>query len=320
MLRPALQPVEVPRRAAPPEAARDLLHDPSLSIPLSWARPLTRDLQAPRLAVVIHLHFVEFVNEFLEAMQCLREPVEVLAPLLALPDAPEVVHCNWESQDPADARTELLNLGLQAATGRYVAFLDYDDTLFPVAYELLMSRLHDSGASAAFASVRTVGADVHADFVHVSSHVLSPFRGAGLADLFRGNCCPIHSYLIDRAGLPEGLLRFDTSLVWEEDYDLLLRLCSAVNADFQALPHVIGDYYFKTDNSNTIWSAPVLSVEKAKAYEDVAAHIEMRRLLNVVASEVQRGLLAGDPDPALSIRGLLDALDRVPAPSKPSVA
>lgn len=249
-----------------------------------------------------------------------RQVQDVLAPLLALPDAPELVLCNWESPNPTDARTELLNLGLQAATGRYVAFLDYDDTLFPEAYELLMSRLRDSGASVAFASVRTVGADVHADFVHVSRHVPSPFRGTGLADLFRGNFCPIHSYLIDRAGLPEDLLRFDTSLVWEEDYDLLLRLCSAVGADFQALPHVIGDYYFKTDNSNTIWSAPVLSAEKAKAYEDVAARIEMRRLLTVVAPEVQRGLLAGHPDPALSIRGLLDVLGRAPASSKPSVA
>lgn len=249
-----------------------------------------------------------------------RQVQEVLAPLLALPDAPELVLCNWEGSHPPDARTELLNLGLEAGTGRYVAFLDYDDTLFPEAYELLMSRLRDSGASVAFASVRTVGADVHADFVHVAGHVPSPFSGAGLADLFRGNFCPIHSYLIDRAGLPDGLLRFDTSLVWEEDYDLLLRLCSTVSADFQALPHVIGDYYFKTDNSNTIWSAPVLSVEKAKAYEDVAARIEMRRLLTVVAPEVQRGLLAADPDPALSIRGLHDALDRAPTPSKPGVA
>lgn len=77
VLHPALQPVEVPIRAAPPEAARDLLHDPSLSIPLSWARPLTRVLQAPRLAVVIHLHFVECANEFLGYLQCLREPADV---------------------------------------------------------------------------------------------------------------------------------------------------------------------------------------------------------------------------------------------------
>lgn len=239
-----------------------------------------------------------------------------LAPLLALPDAPELVLCNWEAPTPRDARTELLNMGLQAATGRYIAFLDYDDTLFPEAYDLLMSRLNDSGASIAFASVRTVGADMHADFVHVSKHVPAPFSGSGLADLFRGNFCPIHSYLIDRAGLPEGLLHFDTSLVWEEDYDLLLRLCSAVKADFQALPHVVGDYYFKTDGSNSIWSESMLSVEKAQAYEDVAARIEMRRLLTVVAPAVQRPLLAGDPDPELSIRGLLDALDR----SKPSMA
>jgi GT2 family glycosyltransferase len=77
-LRPASQqPPEVPIRAAPPEAARDLLHDPSISVPLPWARPSTRALRTPRLAVLIHLHFVEFANEFLGYMQCLREPVDV---------------------------------------------------------------------------------------------------------------------------------------------------------------------------------------------------------------------------------------------------
>ena len=232
----------------------------------------------------------------------------ILAPLLALPDAPELVLCNWTREDPSDARTELLNMGLQAATGRYVDFLDYDDTLFPEAYALLIARLHDSGACIAFASVRTVGADMHADFVHVSRHVQAPFGGTGLADLFRGNFCPIHSYLIDRAKLPAELLRFDTSLIWEEDYDLLLRLCAAARADFEALPHVVGDYYFKSDNSNSIWSESVLSADKLKAYEDVAARIEMRRLLTVVAPEVQRVLLPGPPEPGMSIRGLLDVL------------
>lgn len=232
----------------------------------------------------------------------------VLAPLLALPEAPELVLCDWAHRDPPDARTELLNMGLQAATGRYIAFLDYDDTLFPEAYELLISRLHDSAASIAFASVRTVSADVHADFVHVSRHVRAPFGGTGLKDLFQGNFCPIHSYLIDRSNLPDELLRFDTSLVWEEDYDLLLRLCASATSDFKALHHVVGDYYFKTDDSNSIWSAPVLSAEKLKAYEDVAARIEMRRLLTVVAPEVQRALLPGPPEPGMSIRGLLDVL------------
>lgn len=48
------RPPEVPARAVPPEAARDLFHDPSISVPLPWAWPPTHALRAPRLAVVIH--------------------------------------------------------------------------------------------------------------------------------------------------------------------------------------------------------------------------------------------------------------------------
>ena len=32
---------------------------------------------------------------------------------------------------PADARAALLNLGSRRRTGRYVAFLDYDDLIYP---------------------------------------------------------------------------------------------------------------------------------------------------------------------------------------------
>lgn len=230
-----------------------------------------------------------------------------LAPVLALAGAPTLTVANWESATPADARTELLNLGLAAVTGRYVSFLDYDDTLFPEAYELLLARLKTTRAAIAFASVRTVRADVHADFVYVSSHPKPPFAGRGLLDLMRGNFCPIHSYLIDRARLPDGVLRFDTSLVWEEDYDLLLRICACKPADFQALHHVIGDYYFKTDGSNSIWTDDVLSESKKIAYEQVAARIEMRRRLTRVSLEVQRALLDEcEVDARLTLRGLLD--------------
>jgi hypothetical protein len=230
-----------------------------------------------------------------------------LAPMLSLSGAPSLTIVNWESPDPTDARTELLNLGLTVLTGRYVSFLDYDDTLFPEAYELLIERLKTTQAAIAFASVRTVKADVHADFVHVSSHPKAPFAGCDVVDLMQGNFCPIHSYLIDRSRLPANVLRFDTSLVWEEDYDLLLRICACKTGDFHSLSRVIGDYYFKTDGSNSIWTDDVLSESKKIAYEQVAGRIEMRRRLTRVSLEVQRTLLdEKDVDPQLTLRGLLD--------------
>jgi GT2 family glycosyltransferase len=68
-------PTEGPVGNAPPEAARELPRDPSLAIPLPWAKASTRS--TPRLAVVIHLHFVEFCNEFWNSLQGLPEPTDI---------------------------------------------------------------------------------------------------------------------------------------------------------------------------------------------------------------------------------------------------
>ncbi|MFM9922044.1 glycosyltransferase family 2 protein [Variovorax sp. H27-G14] len=231
---------------------------------------------------------------------------EIVAPMLEGQDAPELHIVNWEAATPRDSRTELLNLGLNAATGRYVAFLDYDDTLFPEAYALLLARLRASEAAIAFATVRTVKADVYDDFVRVSDHVEAPFSGKGLLDLFKSNFCPIHSYLIDRKKIPPALLQFDTTLVWEEDYDLLLRICAYARSDFEALPHVIGDYFFKTDNSNSIWSDSTLSEGKLATYEKVSANIEVRRRTTCISGEVQKILFDATPRNQLTIREFLD--------------
>lgn len=67
--------MESPDREPPAEAAREPMHDPSLAIPLPWVVASTRS--TPRLAVVIHLHFVEFCNEFWNCMQGLPEPTDI---------------------------------------------------------------------------------------------------------------------------------------------------------------------------------------------------------------------------------------------------
>ena len=99
-----------------------------------------------------------------------------------------------------------------------------------------------------------------------------------MIDLFRANFCPLHSYVLDRSRIDPWDLAFDPTLSWEEDYDLLLRICAKYPSDFSLVTTQIGEYYFKTDDSNP--TGLVLSDAKRSAYEIVSAMIEAQRLDN----------------------------------------
>lgn len=236
-----------------------------------------------------------------EAIGTLRERLDVLA---QLPDAPDISILRFDEAEPPDARSVLVNRGFAAASGRYLALLDYDDVLYPEAYRMLIGRLKDSEAAIAFGGIRVKLADIHEDFVHETA-VLHPFSGNSLADLLRHNFCPIHSFLIDRTRVPEGELRFEPFLTMEEDYEFLLRLCARVPSDFALLGAEIGMYFFKTDNSNTVGRYAAVP-PAVQARSDAARHFnEGRRRITVLSEAVQRQLGLPAHQPGLTIRAFL---------------
>lgn len=240
----------------------------------------------------------------------IRAVRQALEPMLRLPHAPTMTIVNWEEPRPLDARTALLNLGLQAAQGRYVAFLDYDDVLYPEAYELLTAQIRKTQAAIAFATVRVVRAEVHTHFVQVKEVITPPFSGESLFDLFISNFCPIHSYLLDREAIPKHLLRYDETLAHEEDYDLLLQICAEVPSDFELIKLPVGDYYYKTDGSNTVPTEGGLTGEKLAEYERLQSIIEARRRMILVSPVVQATLGISPPRPNMSIRDVLTVLQQ----------
>jgi len=251
------------------------------------------------------LHVILAVQRF--SKSDLESVRHTLAPVLSLPEAPTLEIINWQQPEPRDARTELLNFGLSVCRGQYLGFLDYDDTLYPEAYQLLVNRLAATQAAIAFASVRVMNADVYRQFIHVRSQVTEPpFRGANLRDLFQANFCPIHSYLMDRSKIGTGGLKFDTNLTREEDYDMLLQVCSAHLSDFGMLGKVIGDYYYKADGSNSVPHAWQPLGRLSPEYEHVPAMIEARRRTTAVAPPVQQALGLAQYKPGLTIRDVLD--------------
>lgn len=227
-----------------------------------------------------------------------------LAPLLALPGAPALEILRYAAPEPADARSALVNTGFAAAAGRYLALLDYDDILYPEAYRLLVGRLQATGAAIAFAGILVRRAEVHPHFLHVLA-APQPFHGRGLGDLLRGNFCPIHSFVLDRSRVAPRELHFEENLTLEEDYDFLLRVCARHRADFGLLGTVIGEYFFKTDESNTLAGRsappPALAARAAAA----RAFIEGRKQLLPLSAEVQADLGLRPPEPGLTIAQFL---------------
>ena len=240
------------------------------------------------------------------------EAVErALEPLLEGGDAPQLALVNLTDPEPADARSVLLNLGVENATGRYLAFLDYDDVLYPEAYEMMIGRLRDTGAAIAFAKVRVMRIDVHGEFFYTRERVTPPYSGSDLLDLFHNNFCPLHSYVIDRSQVPAEMLRFVTTQTLEEDYDVLLRITAAHLSDFALVETELGDYYYKTDGSNTVpVNGGLVGEARLKFIREAKAAIEARRRGTIVAAAVQKSLGIRDP---LQPRTIRQVLDRLPA-------
>lgn len=236
-----------------------------------------------------------------EAKEAVRTAIETV---VAWSPSVSVSVLNFSEATPIDARSELINLGFANVSGRYLGFLDYDDVLYPEAYAFLVGRLRASDAGIAFARTQVVLADVHGEFSNSLKH-LQPFVGDSLADLFRSNFCPIHSYMLDRTRIPASLLRFEPTLVIEEDYDFLLRVVAAVPSDFHLHATDIGLYYYKTDGSNTFERGAKLPPEVIEREATARAFVELRRKMTSISACVQQTLGIWPARPQMTIRSFL---------------
>lgn len=249
----------------------------------------------------IHLAVQRFTPEMIE------ETKAALAPLFAIEGAPDLSVMNWEHQEPIDARSALANLGFESAQGRYLAFLDYDDVIYPEAYALLIDQLRHSGTAIAFAGICAKEIDVYENFSYTREKKY-PFVGTDLFDLFRNNFCPIHSFVIDRHQIPRQFLFFEPMLTRAEDYDFLLRICAQFPSDFSLVRTIIGDYYFKSDGSNTVITELSNSRAGRAEWEASESFIEGRRRTTRLSAAVQRSPWFKRRAPALTIRSVLDRM------------
>jgi glycosyltransferase involved in cell wall biosynthesis len=177
-----------------------------------------------------------------------------------------------------DGRSTLLNEGISAADGQYLAFLDYDDVVYPESYSLLIQNCQNSGSAVAVGGCRLATQRwTTVQPAHLFTGSKRPYldHAKNKLDLFLDNFIPIHSFVIDRAQIDPELLRFDVTLRCFEDYEVLLKLAAKYEFDFTDLSTPIVEYRIRNDGSNTI---PTHESDPQKLQEWTEAKTKMNQL------------------------------------------
>lgn len=183
-----------------------------------------------------------------------------------------------QNQFNEDRRAQNLNIGWEAAGGRYIGFLDDDDSF----QENHLSTLYDALSTSEFVWVYSQTTLIKETEDFVALQTTSPFYRSSFSfsDLWVGNFIPIHSFLIDRKKLCHHLQSspFCEELNRSEDWDFLIRL------SFFHKPKVIDiftcNYYICTGNRNTNLSLMNNSgnqLENKTAWDNAKLIIERRK-------------------------------------------
>lgn len=227
----------------------------------------------------------------------------------ALPAPAVFLISNFDYPDPVDARSTLINLGIRgSAKSRYLAFLDYDDVIYPDGYQTLIGSLLATGSTIAFGGVVCKNCQVSDAAIVVRTRERR-FKGEGLMDLFRQNFCPIHSFVVDRSKVAGEDLFFNERLHRAEDYDFLLRLCASYKSDFSRLDTIVGDYYFKDDGSNTTEFAATTE-DRSAPWRYAVEFTNLQKKFLTLSPVVREGITPRIGSGVRTIADLLDSFDQ----------
>lgn len=135
---------------------------------------------------------------------------------------PEMEFVFIQNPTSADERSKNLNLGLEAASGRFIAFLDDDDYVTQNHYSSLIEKIIEKD--------KAWGYSENIECYYENSTYLSHtsrlyWKGKfNFQKLLKGNYIPICAWVIDTHKIEKKNLLFDENLTRLEDYVFLLNL------------------------------------------------------------------------------------------------